>query len=45
MEQWILRQFNAQRHPANREVLTPVTYDSLEAAWPNCLVQHRRTGR
>ena len=33
MEQVILRQFDGDRHPANREVILGVRYEVLEAAW------------
>lgn len=33
MEQAILRQFDGDRHPANREVIFGVRYEALEAAW------------
>jgi hypothetical protein len=33
MEQAILRQFDAARHPANREVMYGVAYEKLQAAW------------
>lgn len=33
MEQAVLRQFDAARHPANREVIHGVAYEKLQAAW------------
>ena len=33
MEQTLLRKFDARRHPANREVVTPLSLAELETAW------------
>lgn len=41
MEQWLLRHFDKLRHPANREVITPLTLESLQAAWSNYLAMRR----
>ena len=43
MEQWLLRHFDSLRHPANREVIAPLTIKSLEADWASYLAgrQHR----
>jgi hypothetical protein len=37
MEQALLRRFDQNRHPANREVIHRVTYETLEAAWVDYL--------
>ena len=42
MEQTILRKFDAQRHPSNREVLFGISYDTLHAAWVEYLVARSR---
>jgi hypothetical protein len=42
MEQAILRQFDAQRHRANREVLYSIEYAALELSWISHL-QHMRS--
>jgi hypothetical protein len=45
MEQAILRQLDAARHPANREVIHGVAYEKLQAAWIAWLKQMRRSRR
>jgi hypothetical protein len=42
MEQAILRQLDASRHPANREVIDGVSYDALQTAWVAQLQLMRR---
>jgi len=41
MEQTILRKFDAQRHPSNREVVFGIDYDALHAAWIDYLIYAR----
>jgi hypothetical protein len=43
MEQAILRQLDAARHPANREVIHGVPYEKLQAAWIAWLQFMRRS--
>jgi hypothetical protein len=45
MEQAILRQLDAARHPANREVIHGVHYEKLQAAWIAWLQLMRRSAR
>jgi hypothetical protein len=42
MEQSLLRRFDTNRHDQNREILTPVDRDQIQAAWIDCLLAHRR---
>ncbi len=42
MEQAVLRKFDSDRHPANREVIFGVKFNALEAAWVAYLQQARR---
>lgn len=41
MEQALLRDFDALRHPANREVLAPLTRETLWNAWMTYLIKLR----
>lgn len=41
MEQTILRKFDLQRHPSNREVVFGIGYEALHAAWIEYLMQAR----
>jgi hypothetical protein len=41
MEQAILRKFDAQRHPSNREVVFGISYEALHAAWIEYLMDAR----
>jgi len=41
MEQTILRKFDTQRHPSNREVVFGITYDALHSAWIEYLMRER----
>jgi hypothetical protein len=43
MEQEVLRRFDAQRHPANREVIYDVGYSKLQSAWGACVLTLRRS--
>ncbi len=43
MEQALLRRFDDQRHPANREIVVGITYDDMLAAWTNRLARCTRT--
>jgi hypothetical protein len=45
MEQELLRHFDAQRHPANREILFGVTYEEVEQAWIDDLLRRSRRER
>jgi hypothetical protein len=45
MEQALLREFNAARHPANREVIHGITYEKLQAAWITALQRVRLSAR
>lgn len=40
MEQWLLREFNQKRHPANHEVVTGVSHTELESTWIRYLQHH-----
>jgi hypothetical protein len=42
MEQWLLRRFDKLRHPANREIIAPLTIETLQAAWVEYLLISRR---
>jgi hypothetical protein len=42
MEQAILRQFDGDRHPANREVIYGVPYSTIESAWLVCFQRTRK---
>lgn len=44
MEQTILRKFDVQRDPSNREVLFGISHDALHASWIEYLV-HARSRR
>lgn len=42
MEQWLLRRFDALRHPSNREVLSPLNREELQSAWLRYITDGRR---
>jgi hypothetical protein len=42
MEQWLLTQFDRLRHPANREIVTPMTLATLESVWFEFLASARK---
>jgi hypothetical protein len=45
MEQWLLHKLDSLRHPANHEIVTPMTFDKLKAVWLEYLLKKRSVCR